>query len=105
MHAKSTDPPEKKRKPKQKSTARTPEGIKELADELRDLAAELDRYAINMRRMGIPTVKPAIGNFNNAVKKIKDFTAAQIVAKLLLLGSKRGYTIHDLIKEDDTKNS
>ncbi len=89
-------PPKKPRGPKERSEPRTPQGIRALATELREVADRLDGYADSMQSLGIPAIKPLTGNFHQALEKIRVFTTQQVLARLMVEAEKLGKDAHDV---------
>lgn len=87
--------PKPKRKPKEISKPRDPNGIRELAEELREIAGRLESYAASMEAMKIPSIRPLTGNFHQATERIRVFSAQQVLAKLVAEGARRGHDAHE----------
>ena len=72
----------KGRTPKQISSPRDADGIRELAAPLRDIAKRIEGYAGQMENLNISSIRPLVGNFTRAVKKLEEFMARQLLAKI-----------------------
>jgi hypothetical protein len=72
----------KGRNPKQFSPPRDADGIRELAVPLRDIAKRIEGYAGQMESLNIKSIRPLVGNFTRAVKKLEEFMARQLLAKI-----------------------
>jgi hypothetical protein len=86
-----------KRRPKERSYPRSHEGIRALADELRDVVRRLDRYADSMQTLGIASIRPLTGNFHQALERIRLFTTQQVLGRLIVEASKLGIDAHELL--------
>ena len=87
----------KKRKPKQAAESKTPDGLRGLADELREIASKIDLYAQAMEVLDVGKMRMSTGNFNNAKKKILEFITSQISNRLALFAVRRGSELHDVL--------
>ncbi len=90
----SQKPSKKPRAPKERSQRRTPQGIRALAAEVREVAERLDEYARTMQALDIASIRPLTGNFHQALERIRVFTAQQVLAKLMVAAERAGKDAH-----------
>ncbi len=82
--------PTAKRKSKIESPSRTSKQIRKLGKELKSLAAQIDKYADFMDDMGVKSIRPLTGNWENSIDTLKSVIVKQIHIKVVTAAAENG---------------
>ena len=88
-----------RRRPKKESFPKGADDVRQFAKELRSLADTIERCAAAMEQAGIEAIRPLVGNWDQAIEKIKVFTTRQVMANIADEAARRGHEAHNIFRK------